>query len=435
MSTIRPKQRRAILDSLRAGVVPRIGQQHIQVGRVRELEALLGDIDAIADGGAALRFIIGTYGSGKTFFLSLVHAVALERKLVATRADLSPERRLYARDGSARSLYAELMRNLSTRAKPDGGALPNIAERFIGEAARTAATRGVAVKTIIDARLTEITELTGGYDFAQVLGAYWRGHDDGDETLKSAALRWLRGEFSTRSDARKALGVRTIIDDANYYDMLKLMTRFVRAAGYRGLMVGLDEMVNLFKLTSTRTRNTNYEQLLRILNDTLQGHAEGLGFVFGGTPEFLMDPRRGLYSYEALASRLAENRFARDGLADYSGPVIRLANLSREDLYILLRNIRHVMANGDASHYLLPDAALKAFMAHCHERIGAAYFQTPRNAIKEFVNLLAILEQNPGQDWQRLIGAIAIDEECPQPVAPPAAPGASPDDELSHFTL
>lgn len=447
MSRIREKERRAILDSLRAGVVPRIGQQHIQVGRANEVQALLKDIHAIADGGSSIRFIIGEYGSGKTFFLNLIHSIALENKLVSTRADLTPDRRLHATGGQARALYAELMRNISTRTKPDGGAMASIAERFIAGSLKQARESGDSPASVIHDRLGHLTEMTGGYDFALVLEAYWRGHDSGNEQLKADAIRWLRGEFTTKTDARKALGVRTFIDDANSYDHLKLMARFVRLAGYQGLMVALDELVNLFKLSSTQARKSNYEQILRILNDTLQGHAEGLGFLMGGTPEFLMDPRRGLYSYEALQTRLAENRFARDGLVDYSGPVIRLANLSQEDLYILLTKIRHVMAGGDESQYLVPDEALHAFMDHCHQRIGAAYFKTPRNSIKEFVSLLSVLEQNPEQDWRELIGEVQVqpdeaeeieampEDAAPETAAPNTGNSDASDDDLPTFRL
>ncbi len=413
MSRIRPEERRAIRDSLRAGVVPRIGQQHIQVGRAAEVEAALRDINNIISGGSSIRFIIGEYGSGKTFFLSLVHSIALEHKLVATRADLTPDRRLHATGGQARALYAELMRNISTRSKPDGGALASVVERFISECLKKSRTTGESPPAVIHDQLEHLTEMTGGYDFALVLEAYWRGHESDNEQLQSNAIRWLRGEFTTKTDARKALGVRTFIDDSNFYDHLKLMARFVRQAGYKGMLVAIDEMVNLFKLSSTQARRSNYEQILRILNDTLQGSAQGLGLLMGGTPDFLMDPRRGLYSYEALQTRLAENRFARDGLVDFTGPVIRLANLSQEDLYILLQKIRHVMASGDESKYLVPDDALNAFLDHCHARIGAAYFKTPRNSIKEFVSLLAVLEQNPGLDWRELIGDVDVQADEP----------------------
>jgi hypothetical protein len=417
-TTIRPRERDAILQALRAGVVPRVGQQHVQVGRAEEVKALLSDVDRIADGGSAFRLAIGEYGSGKTFFLNLVRSIAMERKLVTVHADLSPDRRLHATGGQARSLYAELMRNIATRAKPDGGAMGSIVERFITAALTEARETGTTPDAVIRTRLASLSELTGGYDFAEVIGAYWRGHDTGNEQLKSDAVRWLRGEFSTRTDARAALGVRTIVDDANFYDQLKLLARFVVMAGFGGLLVCLDEMVNLYKLANTQARNANYEQILRILNDSLQGTAAHLGFILGGTPDFLLDTRRGLYSYAALQSRLAENTYATGGLVDYSGPVLRLANLTPEDFYLLLTRLRHVFAGGDANAYLVPDDALTAFMTHCSSRIGDAYFRTPRTTIKEFVNLLAVLEQNPGTDWAPLVGAVNLVAESSPDLAP-----------------
>ncbi|HST48709.1 ATP-binding protein [Jatrophihabitans sp.] len=437
-ATIRPRERDAIVQALRAGVVPRVGQQHVQVGRVEEVRSLLADIDRIADGGSGFRLAIGEYGSGKTFFLHLVRSIAMERKLVTVHADLSPDRRLHATGGQARSLYAELMRNMSTRAKPDGGAMGSIVERFVTSALTEAREMGNSPDVVIRIRLAELAELTGGYDFAEVIAAYWRGHDMGDDQLKSDAVRWLRGEFSTRTDARAALGVRTIVDDATFYDQLKLLARFVVMAGFTGLLVCLDEMVNLYKLAHTQARNANYEQILRILNDSLQGSAAHLGFVFGGTPDFLLDTRRGLYSYAALQSRLAENAFATNGLVDYSGPVLRLANLSPEDFYLLLTRLRDVFAGGDPAAYLLPDEGLTAFMTHCSTRIGDAYFRTPRTTIKEFVNLLAVLDQNPGADWESLVGGVTIETESNPDLVPLPDDDGQPDsggDELASFRL
>ena len=405
---IRPKDRDAVIQSLRAGVVPRTGQHLIQVGRTREIETLVSDIDRIADGGSGFRVVIGEYGAGKTFFLNLVRAVALEKKLVVASADLNPDRRLHASGGQARSLYAELMRSMSTRTKPDGGALAGIVEKFIAMAKAEAKAAEQPTEVVIRQKLEQLTELVNGYDFADVIAAYCRGSEEGNEQLKSDAVRWLRGEFSTKTDAKQALGVRNIVDDAAVYDQLKLLARFVRLAGFAGLLVSLDELVNLYKLANTQARNANYEQILRILNDSLQGTAVGLGFVLGGTPEFLLDTRRGLYSYPALQSRLSQNSFASEGLVDFSGPVVRLSSLTPEDFYVLLQKVRHVYAAGDAAKYLLPDQGIFSFMEHCSKRIGDTYFRTPRTTITSFVNLLAVLEQNPGVQWPALLGGIEV---------------------------
>ncbi|WP_433272627.1 ATP-binding protein [Actinosynnema sp. CS-041913] len=435
---IRPRDRDAIIQSLRAGVVPRSGQQHVQVGRAREVESLLRDLDSVADGGSTARFVIGEYGSGKTFFLNLIRAAALKKRLVTMHADLAPDRRLHATGGQARSLYAELARNTSTSAKPDGGALAGIVERFVSQALTTARERGTSPENVIRQRMAELSELVGGYDFGAVVEAYWRGHDTGNEQLKIDSVRWLRGEFTTKTEARAALGVRTIVDDASFYDQLKLLSRFVRMAGYSGLLVCLDEMVNLYKLTSSQARSANYEQILRIVNDSLQGISTHVGFLFGGTPEFLMDTRRGLYSYEALQSRLAENAFAANGLVDHSGPVLRLTNLTQEDFYILLAKLRHVHASGDPQQYLVPDEALHAFMHHCSQNIGDAYFRTPRTTIREFLNLLSVLEHNPGQPWEQLVGGVRFEAERNpdlEPLESAAQDESRVDDELATFRL
>lgn len=428
---IRPKDRDVLIQSLRAGVVPRAGQHLIQVARGREIEALVADIDRVADGGSSFRFVIGEYGAGKTFFLNLIRSIAMERKLVVASADLNPDRRLHASGGQARSLYAELMRNLATRTKPDGGALPGVVEKFIATAKSEAKAQGLPTDQVIRSKLEQLTELVNGYDFADVISAYCRGVEDGNEQLKSDAVRWLRGEFSTRTDARAALGVRSIVDDASIYDQLKLMARFVRLAGYAGLFVCLDEMVNLYKLANAQARSSNYEQILRMLNDSLQGTAVGLGFVLGGTPEFLMDTRRGIYSYSALQSRLAQNTFASSELVDFSGPVLRLSSLTVEDFYLLLGKIRHVYAGGDANRYLLPDPAIARFMEHCAGRIGDSFFRTPRTTITSFINLLAILEQNPGTDWASLIGSVPVQADD----GGLSDASVDPEDELASFKL
>lgn len=448
MPPIRTRDRDALIQALRAGVVPRVGQHLIQVGRSREIEALMGDIERIGAGSAAFRLIIGEYGSGKTFFLNLVRAIALEKKLVVATADLNPDRRLHASGGQARSLYSELMRNLATRGKPDGGALPGLVQRFVTDCGRGSA-EGKPSERLLQQRLEPLSELVGGYDFIAAVNAYWRGFDTGDESLKMNAVRWLRGEFATKTEARAALNVRSIIDDTSVYDYLKLLAQFVRMVGYGGLLICLDELVNLYKLANTQARNANYEQILRILNDVLQNPPAGFGVLLGGTPEFLLDTRRGLYSYPALQSRLTENRFASGSLVDFTGPVLRLGSLTQEEFFVLLQKVRDVYASGGGStRTALPNDALKAFMKHCQEKLGEGYFRTPRTQIVSFINLLAVLEQNSAAQWQERLGAVeierdvapsteAVEDKSAEPAVDRAPSSAKPasDDEFATFKL
>lgn len=440
--TVSTRDRDAVLQALRAGVVPRRGLQHIQVGREAEIKAIVADIDRILEGGAGIRFVVGDYGAGKTYLLSLIRAIALEKGLLHVSADLNPDRRLYGAGGQGRSLYNELTRNLATRTKPEGGGMTSVVERFVSSAIQEAKQQGKSEREIIDARLQGLSELVGGYDFATVVERYWTGFDTANDALKTDAVRWLRGEFSTITDARKALGVRTIIDDDNVYDGLKLFARFAKLSGYGGLLVGLDELVNLHKLQNSQARNGNYEQILRILNDAIAGSAEHIGFIFGATPETVSDTRRGLFSYAALQSRLAENRFAaQHGVQDFGGPIIRLANLTPEDLFVLLTKLRDV--HGGRSAQVLDHAAIAAFLAFCLQRIGASYFQTPRTTIRAFLDLMAVIELKPDASITDLLEGVAVEADHDPsaddlPEAAPADSVAAPvgaEDDLTSFKL
>jgi hypothetical protein len=416
-SAIKPREREAILQSLRAGVVPRIGLQHIQVGRKDEVAAILKDLDTIMQGGAGIRFIVGRFGAGKSFFLNLSRIVALEKKFVVAQADITPDRRLHASGGQARGLYSELMHNLASRTKPDGGALPGIVEKWVSGLDYDMRSKGASDADILKAipeKLAVLQDMVSGYDFAHVVRKYFEGFLTHNDEQMASAIRWLRAEYSTKTEARQDLGVRSIIDDQGIYDYLKLLATFVRMAGYAGLLVNLDEMAVLsHRLNNSQARNGNYEMVLRILNDCLQGSVTGLGFVFAGTDAFMDDKRRGLASYEALATRLAANTFAAQGLKDYSGPVIRLTNLTPEDMYVLLHNIRNVFAGGDASRYLVSDEGIVSFLEHCAKTLGAEFFRTPRDSVKGFVGFLSVLEQNPGTDWKAVLGQTTLDVTPP----------------------
>lgn len=444
MIEIKRRERDAVVQSLQAGLVPKLGLHLIQVGRKLEVEAILADLERIEEGGASFRIVVGRFGSGKSFFLNLIRNVALSKKLVVIQADMSMERRLQASGGEARALYTELIKNLATKSKPDGGALRNLCDGWISglqyEITQNGGTQE-AVKARIFEDLKGIHDHVGGFEFAEVLAKYYEGYITSNEALQGAALRWLRGEYTTKTEARTDLGVRRIIDDENFYDSLKLLAAFCVIAGYKGLVVNIDELVVLsHRLPSARARQTNYEAVLTILNDCLQGSVCGLGFILAGTDECLEDKRRGLYSYEALRSRLTENAFARNGLVDFSGPVMRLQNLSPEDLLVLLKNIRHVYACGDSTKYLVPDEALIAVLQRASEALGADFYKTPRDVVRSFVGLLNVLEQNPEHKWQEFLQRdfvksasqpMSVEEE----IARGSPPSPDTEGDLASFRL
>jgi hypothetical protein len=439
---IKTKERETIIQSLKSGVVPRAGLQHIQVGRNEELKSFINDVDTIAEGGTSFRFVIGEYGSGKTFFMSLIRSIALEKGLVTMHADLSPTKRLHGSDGQPRMLLSEMVSNLATRTKPDGNALQNILERFISSAKDEAKATGRDTYELISEKLNELNDHTGGYNFISVVKKYLEGYETGNEQLMNNCLKWLRAEYTTKTDSLRDLGIREFISDSSFYNTLKLYSVLVRKAGYKGLLICMDEMVNLYKIPNSVSRKANYEEILSMLNNTLQGTFSNIGFIMGGTPEFLTDNIRGLYSYEALKSRLCENTFSKQlGVTDYNSVVLRLSNLTKEELYLLLVNLRHVFASGNEEKYLVPDEALLAFLHHCANKIGESYFRTPRTTIKSFLDLLSVLEQYPNYKWSDIIASVDVQQDVePSQVkgilSNQTTPSSSNDDDsFSSFKL
>lgn len=437
---IKAKERETIIQSLKSGVVPRAGLHHIQVGRSEELKSFINDINTIAEGGTSFRFVIGEYGSGKTFFMSLIRSIALEKGLVTMHADLSPTKRLHGSDGQPRMLLSEMVSNLATRTKPDGNALQNILERFISSAKDEAKATGRDTYELISEKLNELNDYTGGYNFISVIKKYLEGYETGNEQLMNDSLKWLKAEYTTKTDSLRDLGIREFISDSSFYNTLKLYSVLVRKAGYKGLLICMDEMVNLYKIPNSVSRKANYEEILSMLNNTLQGTFSNIGFIMGGTPEFLTDNIRGLYSYEALKSRLCENSFSKQlGVTDYNSVVLRLSSLTKEELYLLLVNLRHVFAGGNEEKYLVPDEALIAFLHHCANKIGESYFRTPRTTIRSFLDLLSVLEQYPNYKWNDIIASVDVQQDIEpsqvKNILSNHADQAQPDDEDGFSTF
>lgn len=407
----------SLIASVGAGVVPRAGAPYIAIGRDDEVSALLGDLENVAEGGASMRFVIGRYGSGKSFLIQLVRGYAAERGFVTADADLSPDRRLCGAKGTGRATFRELISNLATKSSPDGGALSSILIRWLSSLQTEVAAEGISVDSPDFARAVErrvfsvVHELeshVGGFDFAVVLSAYYRAVRDGDEEKQSFCLRWLRAEFSTKSEAKQRLRVSSIIDDDNWYDYIKLYGVFFRRIGYKGFLVLIDECVNLYKISNRISRENNYEKILSMFNDTLQCKAEGLMLIMGGTPQFLEDSRRGLFSYEALRSRLFDGRFTSAEYKNLIGPVIRLRPLSKQELYALILRITRLHAQYYGKDVNITENEMAEFLDLCMKRAGADAMITPREIIRDYMSVLNVLMQNPEATVEGLLSAGAV---------------------------
>ncbi len=428
-----------LINSLKGGVVPRIGLPYIAVGRREELEALLHDIDIVAEGGASFRFLSGRYGSGKSFLLQTIRNYAMDRNFVVADADLSPERRLQGTRGQGLATYRELIRNLSTRTRPEGGALGLILDRWIsGVRSETATNAGFAPESAgfdqaVEKKIYEVihslNEMVHGFDFARLLSIYYRAGLAGDEETKAKVVKWFRGEYSGKTEARAELGVNIVITDDDWYEYLKLFALFLRRAGYAGLLVLIDELVNICKIPNSITRQNNYEKILTIYNDTLQGKARYLGVIMGGTPQCIEDPRRGLFSYEALRSRLAEGRFHLEGMRDVLSPVIKLSPLTAEEMLVLIEKLAAIHAELFGYEPILRQSELVTFIRIEFARIGADENLTPREVIRDFIELLNLVRQNPGVDVAGLLGSERFD------YARPAPAGNAEEKEFEEFEL
>ena len=402
-----------VINSLKGGVVPRIGLPYITVGRETEIAALLYDVDIISDGGASFRFIVGRYGSGKSFLLQTIRTYCMDRGFVVADADLSPERRLQGTKGQGLATYKELIRNMSTKTRPEGGALTLILDRWISSVqSEVAAESGLSVQddgfaSMVERRIfsviSALNEMVHGFDFAKLLTIYYRAYLDGDDESKAKVVKWFRGEYANKTEARAELGVNIVITDDDWYEYIKLFAMFLKKAGYNGLMILIDELVNIYKVPNSITRQYNYEKILTMYNDTLQGKASYLGIIMSGTPQCIEDTRRGVYSYEAIRSRLAQGRFSQEGVQDMLAPVIRLEPLTYEEMLVLTEKLADVHAQLFDYTPTLTQNDLVEFIRVEFGRIGADSHITPREVIRDFIELLNIVHQNPDVQVQNLL--------------------------------
>lgn len=403
-----------VLNSLKGGVVPRIGLPYITVGRKAEIEALLHNVDVIQEGGASFRFIVGRYGSGKSFLLQTIRNYVMDKNFVVVDGDLSPERRLQGSKGQGLATYRELIQNLSTKTRPEGGALTLILDRWINSVQTQVVGEGIAsddpkFEAAVDQKIygviSSLNELVHGFDFAKLLNMYYHAYMSGDDETKAKVVKWFRGEYSHKTEAKKDLGVDIIISDSDWYEYLKLFATFFRQAGYAGLMIMIDELVNIYKIPNAISRQYNYEKILTMYNDTLQGKAKYLGIIMCGTPQAVEDRRRGVYSYEALRSRLASGKFAQEGARDMYAPVIRLEPLTAEEMLVLTEKLADMHANLYGYKRTITDNDLAQFIKIEYARVGADTNITPREIIRDFIELLDIVWQNPDKKITDLLNS------------------------------
>lgn len=424
-NNIKPKEATAIINSLGAGVVPKIGIQHIAVGRSEEVDAFIKSLEDVKNGHSTVKFWIGDFGSGKSFMFHLLNTVAHKQKFVVSSADFTPDNRIYATDGKSVALYSAIMDNLSIQTKPEGGALPTLLEKWVDQVInRTAQDNNISITELrndtylpliqgnIMKTINEISD-TGGFDFGTVVVKYYEGYINGDDNLRRNAIKWLKGEYSTKTEARQDLAVREIITDANYYDMLKNFCKLFVSIGYSGFMINLDEAINLYKISTSSMREKNYEKILSIYNDCFQGRISHLFINFAGTRDFLENERRGLFSYAALKTRLQSNKFETAELRDFAQPVIKVHPLDHNQIFLLLKNLKEIFDYHYKVQMNIRAEDIQRFMEDMFNKPGASDFLTPREVIRDFLHILNLIRQNPNLEFQQLVSDIVVEDERP----------------------
>lgn len=413
---INPKEADNIIKALEAGVVPRRGIQHLLVGRHKEVEEVILILDNIKQGESDIRFWVGDFGSGKSFMMRTIESLAVQKNFAVSTIDLTPTRRFYASDGKAQSLYNEIVDNIIIQTSQDGNAIKTIIEEWINSIITSVSERdkipasqllvkenkGIIEKEILN--ITSSFKSVGlSYELGQAISKYYEGLMEDNQVLKLKALRWIRGDISTKTESKNELGIKRIINDDNWYEAIKNLAELFSDIGYSGFVINFDEAVNLYKLPMSQTRERNYEKILNIFNECKSNTARGLFVNFGATRKTIFDERRGMSSYGALKGRLGNESSLDSKLINTNKTVLPLKPLTTEEIYTLLENLKNIYN----IHYRLDiDMTMeniKLYMEEQLNRPGALEFLTPRAVIKDFLEILDMIRQNPDVETETII--------------------------------
>ncbi len=413
-----------LMNALSSGVVPRRGLEYIAVGRKKETETFVNDLEDTAAGGGAFRFLSGRFGNGKSFMTQMIRNYAMDKGFVVMDADLSINRRLTGSKREGLNTYRELVKNTAVRTRPDGGSMEPILQNWIQDIADAVSEEeGIdsddvssdAIAKRMRSATSSMSCLQNYQDFIKALTDYCKGFRAGDEDIY--ALKWLKGECELKTESRKNIGINNLIDDSNWYDFIKLWAELSARLGYKGLVVFFDEAVVLYKLQNKASRSNNYERLLTMFNDIMQGKSSHLSMYVCGTPEFIEDSNRGLYSYEALRSRLISGRFE-NGYDNYLGPVINLRPLTNEEIFVLLRTIRDLHAQRYGYESGVTDEMLERYLKVVLASVISTSMITPREITRDLIGLLDTMHQNPQTRFDDMISGRRVE------------PDSDPDDDI-----
>ena len=345
----------------------------------------------------------------------------MAKGMIVADADLSPNRSLIGSSNRKKGLatYRELMCNLSIKTSPTGSALGKILDLWLNmiwiDVAKNIGQGGIqgnALEEMVTNKIYEtildMQEMVHGYDFANILVMYWKASRVNDAEIKAKTLRWLRGEYNTKTEAKQDLGVSNIINDDDWYEYIKLFSNFFVKIGYKGFIVIIDELINIYKCKSPVARNNNYEKILAMYNDTMQGKARYLGIIMGGTPQSIEDVNRGVFSYEALKSRLESGKYGTNKMINLMTPIIRIMPLTKEEIIVLLEKLAEIHA--DLYDYELK-ITIEDIIDFIEEAIQGEKNVTPRSIIRDFIEVLNLFYQNYNLSIKDIMNAFKYSDD------------------------
>ncbi|MBU5427676.1 ATP-binding protein [Tissierella pigra] len=413
---VNPKEADNIIKALEGGVVPRRGIQHLLVGRNEEVQEIISILESITQGGSDIRFWIGDFGSGKSFMLRTIESIAVQKNFVVSTVDLTPTRRFYSSDGKAKSLYNEIINNIVIQTSQDGNAINTIIEEWINRIITNISERDnipinqllmIENKKIVENEILNITSCFKSvglsYELGQAISKYYEGIAEDNKVLKLKALRWIRGDIDTRTESKRELGIERIINDDNWYDAIKNLAELFSDIGYSGFVVNFDEAVNLYKLPMAQTRERNYEKILNIFNECKSNTARGLFINFGATRKTIFDEHRGMSSYGALKGRLGSDGNLNSRLINTNKTALLLKPLTVEEIYTLLDNLNSIYNIHYRKNISMTTENIQIYMEEQLNRPGAAEFLTPRAVIKDYLEVLDLIRQNPDEEIESIV--------------------------------
>lgn len=417
MAIKRIPKRKAIvlLNALQGGVVPRVGLGYISVGREQEINALLRDIEVIENGGSTFRLISGNYGTGKTFLIQTIKEYLLDKGFVTCDCDLSPERCFIGTNGKNKGLatFQKLVSNISIKTCPEGGALQYILDDFISkivmdEENNTSAASNInskeSARKSFQKFLIPFRTKVHGIEFTNILLRYYDAYQSNDFDEINRCLKWLKGEYRLRSEVKNDFGSSIMITDDDWFDFLDLYVTLFKIIGFKGLFIMFDEVINLFRIINPSYRLKNYEKVLNMYNDTLQGKVKNVGIILAGTPESIYDSTKGLFSYEALKSRLYFANPLQTKINPLS-PIITLSPLTQSDLVVLLERLSviHSEVTGYNNEISLEEILSFLQYVYGHSEVVA----TTRSIIRDFLNLLNTKNDDNSLSFEDVLKNIA----------------------------